>query len=49
MSKESEDEVTVLQRGVTVEVTVEEITVLQEGTQHGGSSKSKSSRFGEGE
>ena len=32
----SEEEITVLQSGVTVEVTMEEVTVLQAGTQQGG-------------
>ena len=32
----TEEEVTVLQQGVTVEVTVEKVTVLQAGTQQGG-------------
>ena len=36
MSEEFEEEVTVLQCGETVEVTVEEVTVLQAGTHRGG-------------
>ena len=41
-SEGSEEEVTVLQRGVTVEVTVEDVTVLQAGTQQGESFRSES-------
>ena len=51
-SKESEEEVTMLPRGVTMEVTVEEVTVLRVATQQGEASgvrAAKSSEFGEGE